>query len=232
VQPETLSLTMGKRTRILIVDDHVLLREGLVSLLQEQDDFAVVGEAGTVADAITMAQQLQPDLVLMDYGLPDGTGLDATEAILAEDPAVKIVFLTVHEADDDLFAAIRSGAKGYLLKNIPVRKMVNALRGMLHGEAPISREMTSRVLSQFSHEHHQDTEDFQNDDVFSPRELDVLAEIMTGATNKEIADHLFISVNTVKNHVHNMLGKLDLSNRRELVNYAESMGINPKSDRK
>jgi len=105
---------------ILLVDDHVLFREGLAGLLDGQPDFSVVGQAGSVQEAIEMSAELQPDLILMDFSLPDGTGLDVTQVILAKQPETDIVFLTVHEEDDRLFAAIRSGAKGYLLKNVPV----------------------------------------------------------------------------------------------------------------
>ena len=136
--------------KLLIVDDHILLREGLVSLFTTQPGFEVIGEAGTVAEAISLSRELKPNLILMDYGLPDGTGLEATQAILAEHPDTNIIFLTVHEAEDDLFAAIRSGAKGYLLKNIPVAKMIDAIKGMMRGEAPISREMTSQILAEFA----------------------------------------------------------------------------------
>ena len=211
--------------RLLIVDDHILLREGLVSLFTTQPGFEVVGEAGTVAEAISLSRDLNPNLILMDYGLPDGTGLEATQAILAEDPDTNIIFLTVHEAEDDLFAAIRSGAKGYLLKNIPVAKMIDAIKGMMRGEAPISREMTSQILAEFARNRRPEAEMVQTDQIFTPRELDVLAQVVTGASNKEIADELFVSVNTVKNHIHNMLCKLDLKNRRELAKYAEQHGL-------
>jgi DNA-binding NarL/FixJ family response regulator len=131
---------MPSKIRLLIVEDHIIMREGLVSLLVSQPDFEVIGEAGTVAEAISLSQELKPDLILMDYGLPDGTGLDATQAILGENPDINIVFLTVHEADDDLFAAIRYGAKGYLLKNIAVGKMVDALRGMARRGAAFTQD--------------------------------------------------------------------------------------------
>ena len=216
---------MPSKIRLLIVEDHVIMREGLVSLLVSQPDFEVIGEAGTVAEAISISQELKPDLILMDYGLPDGTGLEATRAILGENPDINIVFLTVHEADDDLFAAIRYGAKGYLLKNIAVGKMVDALRGMARGEAPLSRKMTSQVLTEFARTQSQDEDDMLSEGLLTPRELEVLAEICTGSSNKEIGDKLFISPNTVKNHIHNMLEKLGLSNRHELANYAAKRGL-------
>jgi len=216
---------MTKPLRILIVDDHIMLREGLVSLIKPQPDFEVVGEAGSVAEAIQLANDLKPDLVLMDFGLPDGTGLDATKAILEVHPDTKIVFLTVHEADDDLFAAIRYGAKGYLLKNVPVSKMLQALRGMGRGEAPLSREMTSRVLAELARSEKLQPHQKDAFSLLTSRELEVLRLIARGATNQQIADELFISVNTVKNHVHNMLEKLELKDRYELADYAGEHGL-------
>jgi DNA-binding NarL/FixJ family response regulator len=217
---------MTSKIKLMIVEDHVIMREGLISLLAKQPDFEVVGEAGTVAQAISMSRELKPDLILMDFGLPDGTGLDATREILAESPDTNIVFLTVHEADDDLFAAIRSGAKGYLLKNIAVSKMVNALRGMARGEAPISREMTSLLMTEFARTRSPIQMELQPEQLLTKREREVLAEVTTGASNKEIAERLFISPNTVKNHIHNMLEKLGLKNRHELSSFAAKWGLN------
>jgi DNA-binding NarL/FixJ family response regulator len=207
--------------RILIVDDHILFREGLVGLLKNQPDFDVVGEAGTVSDACNKALDLQPNIILMDFSLPDGTGAEAAEKILATHPEINIVFLTVHETDDMLFASIRSGAKGYLLKNLPVSKLLEALRGLSRGEAPLSRQMTSRILDKFAHEN---TSGYGIHPVLhqlTPREIEIIKEVSSGATNDEIALHLFISVNTVKNHIHNILEKLDLKNRRDLAAFAQ-----------
>jgi DNA-binding NarL/FixJ family response regulator len=212
--------------KILLVDDHVLVREGFESLLNSQSDFCVVGQAGSVGEAIVLARQLGPDLILMDFGLPDGTGLDATQAILAEQPEIKIVFLTVHEEDDRLFAAIRSGAKGYLLKNVPVAKLLMFLRRTEQGEAAISPDMASRILAEFSrleprprHDHRLET------DELTLRELEVLKELASGASNREIADCLTIAENTVKSHVRNILTKLNLRNRREATAFAHSQGL-------
>ena len=211
--------------KVLIVDDHALFREGLVSLLNSQPDIMVIGEAGCVDEAIAMARELEPDLVLMDFGLPDGTGLDATQAILAERPETKIVFLTVHEQDDRLFAAIRSGAKGYLLKNVPVSKLLDYLRGVERGEAAISRAMTSQILEEFVRGGA--ARDPGPDELggLTSRELEVLRELGTGASNQEIADRLVIAENTVKVHVRNVLAKLDLRNRREAASYARRHGL-------
>jgi two-component system response regulator NreC len=211
--------------RILVVDDHVLFRDGLSSLFKAQPDFSVLGEAGSVKDAIEKARLLKPDLILMDFSLPDGTGLDATNAILAENPSIKIVFITMHEDDERLFAAIRSGAKGYLLKNIPVSKLLAALRGVETGEAPISRVMTSRILEAFANSSAPNPAQKNELDLLTDREQEVLTELVRGFSNREIADHLFISENTVKNHIHNILEKLRLENRRDVMRYAQRLGI-------
>ena len=136
--------------KILIVDDHVLFREGLVGILMARPEFEVVGEAGTVSEAIEKARLEKPDTILMDWGLPDGDGSLASQQILAEQPECKIVFLTIYEADEKLFAAIRSGAKGYMLKNIPSEKLVRALLDVESGSAAISRKMTGQLMEAFS----------------------------------------------------------------------------------
>ena len=211
--------------RLLIVDDHILFREGLVGLIKGQADMTVVGEAGSVCEAIQSARELCPDLILMDFGLPDGTGLEATQAILAERPETNIVFLTIHERDTRLFAAIRSGAKGYLLKNIPVSQLLSYLRGVERGEAAISGTMTSQILQELVRQPSgDDTERLKVGDL-TWREEQVFRELITGATNQEIAKRLVITENTVKVHVRNILTKLNLRNRREAVNYARSHGL-------
>jgi DNA-binding NarL/FixJ family response regulator len=211
--------------RVLIVDDHVLFRDGLVSLLNAQPDFEVVGQAGGVQEAIAIAQDLRPDVVLMDFGLPDGTGLEATRAIMADRPGTNIVFLTVHEEDDQLFAAIRSGARGYLLKNVPVAKLLTYLRGVACGEAAITGVLASRILSEFSRMQAPRRFAQPELDELTSREVQVLQELAAGASNHEIAGHLVISENTVKNHVRSILGKLNLRNRREAASFARQYGL-------
>ncbi len=197
----------------------------MVSLLNSQPDLKVVGEAGSVLEAINLTRELQPDLVLMDFGLPDGTGLDATQVILADRSDTKIVFLTVHEEDDRLFAAIRSGAKGYLLKNVPVAKLLAFLRGIEHGEAAITPVMASRILAEFSRMGTPRGRERVETGELTIRELEVLKELVTGASNREIADHLIIAENTVKNHMRSILAKLNLRNRREAAHFAQNQGL-------
>lgn len=209
-----------KPTRIVIVDDHVILRDGIVSILNEQPDFEVVGQAGSVADALQVVRAYGPDLVLMDYGLPDGTGLEATREILASNPQTNVVLLTVHEEDDLLFDAVRSGAKGYLLKNISAKEMLAKLRGLSQGDAAISPAQTKRILSEFARTAPPQPADQEETIPLTDRELEVLQLIVMGASNPEIGAQLHISVHTVKNHVHHILDKLKVTNRHEAAEVA------------
>ena len=205
--------------KIIIVDDHVLFREGLAAIVRSEPDIEVIGQAGTVQESIEVVLDLIPDLVLMDFGLPDGNGAQATRAILNEYPACKIIFLTMSEEDESLFAAIRSGAKGYLLKNMRPAKLVSTLRSVQKGESALSRSMTLRLMEELAR-----TKEPQRSDESNPtltrRELEVLRELAAGGSNQEIAERLFISENTVKYHVHSILEKLNLSDRRDAAIYA------------
>lgn len=204
--------------RVLIVDDHILLRGGIVNLLDAQPDIDVIGQAGTVEETIVMVDQLKPDIVLMDFSLPDGTGLDATKTILTTHPETKIVFLTVHAQDDLLFNAIRAGAKGYLLKNVQPQELVAFLRGVDHGETALTPTMVSRLAEEYARVTASAQDRSPQFDAISAREWEVMELIATGATNREIASQLVISENTVKNHVRNILAKLNFQNRREIAN--------------
>lgn len=218
--------------RILIVDDHILFREGLTGLLRSQQDMEVIGECGTVHEAVEQAQQLKPQVVLMDFSLPDGTGLDATRSILRDLPQTQIIFLTVHDNDERLIAAIRAGAKGYLLKNLSVNKLLASLRALERGEAAISRTAMAKVMEEFA----QSTPAASNSPSpligLTSREIEVLKELADGITNQEIASRLFISENTVKNHIHNILDKLSLNNRREAIDFARKNGLQAPSAQK
>lgn len=208
--------------KLIIVDDHILFREGLASIIRSEPDFQIVGMAGTVREAAEAARLARPDLILMDFSLPDGTGAEATRAILKEHPTCNIVFLTMSEEDENLFDAIRSGAKGYLLKNMQPQKLIAALRSVQKGESALSRSMTMRLMEELSRTKR--TEPLR-DSTLTRRELDVISAVASGLSNAEIAKQLFISENTVKYHVHSVLGKLRLSDRRELSAYAREQGL-------
>jgi DNA-binding NarL/FixJ family response regulator len=168
---------------------------------------------------------LKPDLVLMDYSLPDGTGADATRLVLDEHPDCKIIFLTMSDSDENLFAAIRSGAKGYLVKNMSPSKLVTTIRSVQQGESALSRSMTLRLMEELSRTKEPERLGDASLAKLTRRELDVLRELTTGKTNKEIANRLYLSENTVKYHVHSILEKLNLSNRRAAANFAKEHGI-------
>ncbi len=207
-------------TRLLIVDDHLLFLESLANLFECQPDFTVVGLASTVKEAIDQARQHHPNVIIMDFYMDDGTGLDATEVILAEQPEVNIVFLTAYNEDERLFEAIRYGAKGYLLKNVSSNEMLAYLRGLKRGEVAIQPALTSRLLVEFAQLPPRDDLVTEILSTLTLRQLEVVREVQKGATNREIATKLVISEQTVKNHVSNILAQLNMKNRRELMNLA------------
>lgn len=213
---------------ILVIDDHVLFRDGLISLFQATPDFRVVDQAGTVSEGIEKAFHHRPDIILMDFSLPDGNGLDATEVILNEIPECKIVFLTVFETDENLLKAIRLGAKGYMLKNISSSSLLASLRALAKGEIAMSRKMMSRLV-----EYSRNTPAVPpSGDLLaklSPRERDILTALQDGASNTEIARQLFLSENTVKHHIHSILEKLGVENRRQASVLAKQMGLKKSS---
>jgi DNA-binding NarL/FixJ family response regulator len=211
--------------RILLVDDHVLFRDGLAGVLNSQQDMQVVGETGEVAEAIRLSHSLRPDLILMDVGITGGTGIDAARRILAEQPEISIVFLTMHEEDDLLFAGIRSGAKGYLLKDLPSLRLLTFLRGVQAGDAAITPKMASRILTEFARIPPPSGDAGEAQGELTGREVEVLHELAMGATNHEIADLFVISEGTVKNHVRSILAKLHVRNRREAAQYARGHGL-------
>lgn len=220
-----MSISSKDTKKVLVIDDQILFREGLESLLGSTKDFEMVGCAGTVHEGCEQAALFKPDIILMDFSLPDGTGLDATRAILPRLPECKIVFLTVHESDENLFAALRLGAKGYMLKNIGSTELLSSLRALDRGEEAVSRKMVSRIVEEFARSTQSKSEDDGLLANLSPRELDVIREIETGATNLEIAQRLFLSVNTVKHHIRNLMGKLGYKNRRQVASFARKNGL-------
>ena len=224
-----LASTMTTQIEVLLVDDHVLFREGLVSLLAAQPDIKVVGQASSIREAIKLAHELKPTVVLMDLALPDGTGLEATPVILADRPETKIMFLTVHDDDERLFAAIRAGAIGYLFKDVRAAELLKRLRNVARGEAGISPAIAHRILVEFSRTRapHQATLAETTD--LTTREIEIVRELARGSTNREIALRFVISENTVKNHVRNVLSKLHLRSRRDVADYARDHGLSPPS---
>lgn len=211
--------------RLVIVDDHSLFREGLASILKTDPDIDVSGLAGSVQEALDVVRVLKPDIVLLDFSLPDGTGADAAGPILREHPECKIIFLTMSDQDENLFAAIRSGAKGYLLKNMSPSKLVAAIKSVQQGESALSRSMTLRLMEELSRTRESERLGDAALAELTRRELDVLRELAKGLTNREIATQLYISQNTVKFYVHSILEKLNLPDRRAAAKFAREHGI-------
>jgi DNA-binding NarL/FixJ family response regulator len=213
------------KTRLLIVDDHALFRDGLASLIASQEDMEVVGEASQGLEALEKARELMPDIILMDVKMPQCDGLEATRLIKKEMPYVKIIMLTVHDDDENLFESIKSGAQGYLLKNITSQELLEAVRGMARGEAAISRPLAGRLLAEFGRLAQRESLAPGEEAELTSRERQVLELVAKGASNKEIARALVLSENTVKNHLRNILEKLHLNNRTQAAAYALKRGI-------
>ena len=214
------------KARVLLADDHALFREGLAGILNSQPDFTVVGEASDGIEALVMARRLRPDLVLMDISMPGCDGIEATQAITGELPGIVVVMLTVREEDEMLFQAIKSGAQGYVLKSIHAGELLSLLRGVLDGEAALTPALSGRVLAEFRQLSQQRAGVVASDQpVLSPREHEVLELIASGATDKEIATALVISIHTVKTHVRSVLAKLHLNSRYEAARYAAEHGL-------
>jgi len=215
--------------KLLLVDDHALFRKGVASALASHTDIEVVGEASNGEEALNKARDLMPDVILMDISMPGCDGLEATRRIKAEIPYVKIIILTVAEQDESLFEAIKSGAHGYLLKTIEPRHLLEALRGVFKGEAPISRVTASKILKEFARRSQRSApQEAPPVGKLSPRESEILELLTKGATNKEIAATLCISIHTVKNHLQNIMDKLHIQNRAQAVAYAFEAGLGRK----
>lgn len=212
--------------RTLLADDHTLFREGLAGLLNAQPDFEVIGQAADGLEALVQARQLVPDLILMDVAMPGGDGIDATSQIKAELPDTVIVMLTVRDEDEKLFQAIKSGAQGYLLKNIRSRDLISLLRGAMQGHAAITPAFGGRMLEEFRRLS-QKAPSLPDEEIISltAREQEVLGLVARGASDQEIADSLTISIHTVKSHMRNILSKLHLSHRHEAARYALEEGL-------
>jgi DNA-binding NarL/FixJ family response regulator len=215
---------MGK-INVLLADDHELFREGLATIINAQPDFEIIGEASDGLEAFIQAQELRPDLILMDVCMPGCDGVEATQRIKEILPETTIVMLTVCDEDEQLFEAIRNGAQGYLLKNIRSSKLLTLLRGAVHGQAALPLTLASRILDEFRRLETQPSE--WEDDVpsLTPREQEVLCLVARGHTDQEIADALTISIHTVKTHMRNILAKLNLDHRHEAAQFAMRNGL-------
>lgn len=214
-----------KPARILLADDHILFREGLAGIINAQADLQVIGEANDGLEALVKAQELKPDLILMDVQMPGMDGIEAVRQIKQALPEISIVMLTVRGDDEMLFEALKNGAQGYLLKEIRAQALLEMLRSALQGEAAVSPHLAGRVLAEFRRISVGAAPDKEDEGSLTEREYQVLLQAANGATDKEIAAELNISLNTVKTHVRNILAKLHVSTRREAARVAKAKGI-------
>ncbi|MGA2179229.1 MAG: response regulator transcription factor [Verrucomicrobiota bacterium] len=208
-----------KPIRILLAEDQTLMRQGLKTILELENGFEVVGEAEDGKAAVKLALQLRPDIILMDVQMPQMNGVEATAAICRSWPEARVIILTTFDRDDYVFQGVRAGAVGYLLKDLPAPKLVETIRRVHDGEVFIQPEIASRTLRAALH---------SPGDLVEPlteREREVLVMLAQGIPNKEIADKLHLAEGTVKNHVSNILGKLQAQNRTEAADIARRRGL-------
>jgi DNA-binding NarL/FixJ family response regulator len=212
----------GDPIRVLVVDDHALFRRGLEMVLAQESDIEVVGEAGDAVAAVDRSAELLPDVVLLDVRMPKGSGIEACVQIKEVAPSARIIMLTISDEEADLYEAIKAGATGYLLKEISIDEVASAVRAVYDGQSLISPAMASKLLTEFALMAKRSND--RTEQVPTPRlterELEVLKLVARGLNNRDIARELYISENTVKNHIRNILEKLQLHSRMEAVVYA------------
>ena len=211
--------------RLLVVDDHEVVRQGLVSLLDRRDGFEVVAQAGTVADSIATAARFEPDVVIMDVRLPDGSGIEACREIRASRPQTRVVMLTSYPGEEAVLSAIIAGASGYLLKQIRGRELVTALEAVGRGESLLDSAVTEKVLERVR----RIASGAESDELadLTVQERKILLLVAEGKTNKEIARDVFLSDKTVKNYVSSILSKLNLQRRAQAAAYVAKHHLNP-----
>jgi len=210
--------------RVLVVDDHTLIRQGIVGLLESQPDIEVVAEAGSAPEAVAAATRLAPDVVLMDVSMPGTSGLEATRSIRAGSPATRVLILTIHDREDYLYEALRAGASGYVLKGADVQELLRAVRSAARGEMYLYPGATKTLIEDYvrSVRGGPDREPY---DGLTEREREVLRLIAQGQTTAEIATHLVLSPHTVQSHRDHVMAKLDLHSKAALIKYAIARGL-------
>ncbi|HEY5732011.1 MAG TPA: response regulator transcription factor [Anaerolineales bacterium] len=220
-----------KNIRVLLADDHALFREGVRAILKSVADIEIVGEAGTGQDALRLASNLKPDVILMDIQMPDLNGVEATQRILKTQPDTGVIIVTMLEDDDSLFSAMRAGARGYVLKGADKAEMLKTIRAVAEGEALFGAGIAARLLNFF---HDRRALDNKSSPTSFPeltdREQEILAFIARGDTNAEIAEQLFISLKTVRNHVSSIFNKLQVTNRAQAAIRARDAGFGKNQD--
>lgn len=205
--------------KVVIVDDHALLREGLAKILSLESNFLIVGEANCGDEAIALTRTLKPDVVLMDINMPGLNGIEATKIIKEEMPQVGIIALTIHEDEEYIFELVRAGVSGYILKDIQPEQLIKAIKDVAEGKTAIQPNITAKLLGEFNRLSDRKTNMFSCDQL-TARELEVIKLIAQGMPNKEIASTLYISEKTVKNHITNIFRKLNVEDRTQAALFA------------
>ena len=209
--------------KVLLADDHALVRDGLAKILSLAEGLEIVGEAASGQEAIALARKYKPDVILMDINMPNGNGIEATKIIKKEMPEVGIIALTIHDDEQYIFEQVRAGVSGYLLKDIYPETLITAIKSVAAGKSFIQSDITGKILGEFNRLYERKTRYVgyvNNSDELTPRELEVLELIAQGLSNKEIAQTLFISEKTVKNHITNIFRKLNVEDRTQAALYA------------
>jgi NarL family two-component system response regulator LiaR len=212
---------MTEPIRVLLADDHAILRKGIRALLSTEPDVEVVGEAGDGAEALAQAEALKPDVILMDLVMPRMDGIEATRQIVARQPGARVLVLTSFVADDKVFPAIKAGALGYILKDTGPNELVRAIRQVHRGQQTMEAEIARKVLFELA----QPSRQPPTVDPLTARELEVLRLLAQGKSNRELAEELVLSEMTVRTHVSNILGKLHLASRTQAALYALKEGL-------
>lgn len=212
---------MSPTIRLVIADDHTIVREGLAALLSDEPDMRVVGLAGTGREAVDLARHYRPDVALLDIAMPDMNGLEATRRIRAELPDTRVLILTMHEEEAFFFEALRAGAAGYVLKGVHSEELLSAIRAVHEGGVYLPPKLAGSLVRDYLERHPQPPKD----DPLTPREREILTLIAQGLTNREIAERLTLSLNTVKTHRLHIYQKLDLHDRAGLIEYALRRGL-------
>jgi len=210
--------------RVVVVDDHTLMRQGLVGLLDEDPDLVVVGQAGDASSALDVIEEMRPDVVLMDVGLPGVSGLELTVRVKRIVPDIRVLVLTMYEREDYLFQALQAGASGYVLKGADIQDLLTAVRTVARGETYVYQSLTGKLVADYL-SRIEDGADRKDYDGLSKREREVLALIAEGLTTSQIADRLYVSPHTVQTHRDHVMTKLDLHSRVALTKYAIRKGL-------
>lgn len=212
---------MGKKIRVLLADDHVMLRQGTATLLAREQDIEVVGQAGDGREAVELAHRLEPDIVVMDVRMPEYSGIEATRRIREALPEVQVLVLTAHDDDQYVFSLLEVGASGYLLKTAPVSELVDAIRQVEAGESPLSPSIARKLVVRMSNQDQEGTSastgQGEAPEALTSRECDVLQLLAQGMSNRQIAENLVISDRTVQAHLTNIFSKMGVSSRLEAV---------------